>query len=61
MSDVPKFELEINPRYENRTVRLPIDIIDTINSLAGKTNQSFSKVILKMINFSLAHMDSLDK
>ena len=44
--------------YENKSLRLPKDLIDTIQSLANSNNLSFNKVVIQCIEYSLEHMET---
>lgn len=43
--------------YENKSLRLPKDLIDTVQSLANKNNMSFNKVVIQCIEYALEHME----
>lgn len=44
--------------YENKSLRLPKDLIDTIQSLANENNMSFNKVVIQCIEYALEHMEN---
>lgn len=43
--------------YENKSLRLPKDIIDKVQTLASQNNLSFNKVVLQCIEYALEHID----
>ncbi|MCM1467983.1 MAG: hypothetical protein NC086_07525 [Alistipes sp.] len=43
--------------YENKSLRLPKDLIDTVQSLANENNMSFNKVVIQCIEYALEHME----
>lgn len=53
MFSIKKDQIE----HENKSLRLPIDLIDRIQTLADKNDISFNKVVIQCINYALDHMD----
>ena len=43
--------------YENKSLRLPIDLIEKVQELADKNDLSFNKVVIQCIDYALDHMD----
>ncbi len=43
--------------YENKSLRLPKDLIDTVQNLANENNMSFNKVVIQCIEYALEHME----
>lgn len=43
--------------YENKSLRLPKDLIDTVQKLANENNMSFNKVVIQCIEYALDHME----
>ena len=43
--------------YENKSLTLPNDLIETIQKLATENNMSFNKVVIQCIEYALDHMD----
>lgn len=41
--------------YENKSLRLPKDLIDELQSLANENNISFNKVVIQCIEYALEH------
>lgn len=44
--------------YENKSLRLPKDIINTVQQLANENNMSFNKVVIQCIEYALDNMDN---
>ncbi len=42
--------------YENKSLRLPKELIDKVQTLADNYNMSFNKVVIKCIEYSLDNM-----
>ncbi len=51
-----EFNIRKNIESFNKTIRLPEDIIEQVEKIAGDNNISFNKVVLEMIKFSLDNM-----
>ena len=43
--------------YENKSLRLPKDLIEQVQTLADENNMSFNKVVIQCIEYALGHMD----
>lgn len=43
--------------YENKSLRLPKDLIDKVQALANKNNLSFNKVVIQCIECALDNME----
>lgn len=43
--------------YENKSLRLPKDLIDEVQALANKNNLSFNKVVIQCIEYALNNME----
>ena len=43
--------------YENKSLRLPKDLIDKVQALANKNNLSFNKVVSQCIECALDNME----
>lgn len=43
--------------YENKSLRLPKDVITQVQELADKNEMSFNKVVLQCIEFALDNME----
>ena len=43
--------------YENKSLRLPKDLIDEVQALANKNNLSFNKVVIQCIEYALDNME----
>ena len=52
-----KLKKECN-EYENKSLRLPKDLIDTVQKLADENNMSFNKVIIQCVEYALDNMES---
>ena len=46
--------------YENKSLRLPTDLITKVQKLANDNALSFNKVVIKCIEYSLDHMEQED-
>ena len=44
--------------YENKSLRLPKDLIEQVQSLANDNNMSFNKVVIQCIEYALGDMES---
>ena len=44
--------------YENKSLRLPKDLINTVQQLANENNMSFNKVVIQCIEYALDNMDN---
>lgn len=43
--------------YENKSLRLPVELIDKVQRLANENNISFNRVVIQCIEYALEHMD----
>lgn len=43
--------------YENKSLRLPKELIEKVQKLADKNNMSFNKVIIQSVEYALEHME----
>lgn len=51
------FELKTDRiEYENKSLRLPTDIIEKVQALADAHNLSFNKVVIQCIDYALENM-----
>ena len=46
--------------YENKSLRLPKDLIQTVQTLANENNLSFNKVVIQCIEYALEHTDNTE-
>lgn len=46
-----------NIEYENKSLRLPVDLINKIQDLANNNNISFNKVVIQCIEYALDHLN----
>ena len=46
--------------YENKSLRLPKDLIDTVQDLANENSLSFNKVVIQCIEYALDNMEKTD-
>lgn len=42
--------------YENKSLRLPVELIEQIQSLADEYNLSFNKVVIQSVEYALQNM-----
>ena len=49
--------VEDNVEYENKSIRLPVALIEEVQRLADKNNLSFNKVIIQCVTYALENMD----
>lgn len=47
--------------YENKSLRLPIDLITEVQKLADENDISFNKVVIQCIQYALDHMEHAPK
>lgn len=52
-----KIEKE-SSEYENKSLRLPTDLINQVQALANENNISFNKVVIQCIRYALSNMDN---
>lgn len=46
--------------YENKSLRLPKELINKIQSLANEYNTSFNKVVIQCVEYALQNMKEDD-
>ncbi len=46
--------------YENKSLRLPKDLIDKVQDLANENALSFNKVVIQCIEYALDNMEKTD-
>ncbi len=46
--------------YENKSLRLPKDLIDKVQDLANENSLSFNKVVIQCIEYALDNMKKTD-
>lgn len=46
--------------YENKSLRLPKDLIDKVQDLANENSLSFNKVVIQCIEYALDNMEKPD-
>lgn len=46
--------------YENKSLRLPKDLIDKVQDLANENSLSFNKVVIQCIEYALDNMEKAD-
>ena len=56
-----KLNIPENHSGISKTLRLPENIVEDIQSLANIKNLSFNKVVISLLNFSLQNLDENDK
>ena len=56
-----KLKIPENHSGIRKTLRLPENIVEDIQSLANIKNLSFNKVVISLLNFSLQNLDENDK
>lgn len=47
--------------YENKSLRLPKDLIAKVQKLANKNNMSFNRVIIQCIEYALDHAEETEE
>lgn len=43
--------------YENKSLRLPKDLIEQVQELANENNMSFNKVVIQCIEYAFSDME----
>ena len=56
-----KLKIPENHSGVSKTLRLPENIVDDIQSLANLKNLSFNKVVISLLEFGLNNLDEDDK
>ena len=54
-------ELEKGIESVNKTFRIPVDIVEKLNSLAGEYNTSMNKIVIQCLQYALDNLDTSDK
>lgn len=44
--------------YENKSLRLPKDLIEKVQTLANENHMSFNKVVIQCIEYALDHAET---
>ena len=60
-SNMNKLKIPENHSGVSKTLRLPENIVEDIQSLADIKNLSFNKVVISLLEFSLENLDEKDK
>lgn len=47
--------------YENKSLRLPKDLIIKVQQLANQNNMSFNKVIIQCIEYALDNVEDIEE
>lgn len=47
--------------YENKSLRLPKDLIIQVQELANKNNMSFNRVVIQCIEYALDNLGETEK
>ncbi len=47
--------------YENKSLRLPKDLIIKVQQLANQNNMSFNKVIIQCIEYALDNVEDVEE
>ncbi|MEF9969940.1 MAG: toxin-antitoxin system HicB family antitoxin, partial [Ruthenibacterium sp.] len=45
------------PEYENKTFRLPVDLVERLSILAQRKNISLNKLVVQCCNYALDNLD----
>lgn len=56
-----KLKIPENHSGISKTLRLPEDIVDDIQSLANIKNLSFNRIVISLLEFGLENLDEEDK
>ena len=56
-----KLKIPENHSGVSKTLRLPENIVDKVQTLANIKNLSFNKTIISLVEFGLDHLDEKDK
>jgi len=56
-----KLKIPENHSGISKTLRLPENIVDNIQTLANLKNLSFNRVVISLLEFSLNNLDDNDK
>lgn len=55
------FRIEKGHESVNKTFRIPEDIVQKLEKLAGKHNISVNNVVVQCLNYALEHLDTEDE
>lgn len=47
--------------YENKSLRLPKDLIETVQQLANENSMSFNRVVIQCIEYAIENMENSPK
>lgn len=47
--------------YENKSLRLPKDLIEIVQQLANENNMSFNRVVIQCIKYAIENMEESEK
>lgn len=47
--------------YENKSLRLPSDLIDRVQCLANENSLSFNRVVIQCIEYALDNLEKTDE
>ncbi len=55
--------LELEKGFEtvNKTFRIPIDIVEQLDRLAGEYNTSMNKIVVQCLQYALDNLDASDE
>ena len=56
-----KLKIPENPSGISKTLRLPENIVEKVQTLANLKNLSFNRTIISLLEFSLENLDDTDK
>lgn len=56
-----KLKIPENHSGVSKTLRLPENIVDSIQNLANLKNLSFNKTVISLLEFGLTNLDEKDK
>lgn len=52
------FEIEKGYESVNKTFRIPVNIVEELEKLAGENNTSVNKVVVQCLQYALANISS---
>lgn len=56
-----KLKIPKNHSGISKTLRIPEDIVDSVQNLANIKNLSFNRTVISLLEFSLENLDEKDK
>lgn len=56
-----KLKIPKNHSGISKTLRLPEDIVEDVQTLANIKNLSFNRVVISLLSFALSNLDEKDK